>query len=365
MKLTASMLSAISKKCAPVVAKKPIKPILGGVHLRSYLGKIYAEVTNMSDSMRLVFDTVDDYVEAEDIVVQFSDIQALAKLKVDVEFTIEGNSLHVSHKHGDYVLFTAAPEDFPDVPGFEDGMVLNHGIDIREILREVTFSMSKDAFMGNLHGVFFEREGDVLSVVTADGFRLTKCDVPLLQDATFKGGVFLGATFIDAVSKLDVADVVINATSAAATETSAGYTATLISRLPNANFPDYKRVLPQGEPNLTIKFGTEELLQSLEAIMVVKPDNGVKLLVSNSTITFEANGSNGKAKSSCDIVEAKGKTPFMIAISPTFLHEATTRFKTLKSAPTVMSMEFTNETSPVNIQIYDWQHVIMPIRFNA
>lgn len=361
MILTASMLKAIAKKCKPVVPSKPIKPILGGVHIHT-LGsdKIIAEATDMNDSMRITFETPS--TEPCDFVVQFSDIQALARLNVDVNFELDGDALRVRHKNGNYVLFSAPPTDYPELPQFEDGMELTTGFDIQPVLSEVFFSASRDEYMRNLCGVYFERNGDILSVVTADGYRLTKLDVPLPETNKFEGVVLLGATFIDTIMKLKSQKVIIGKTSAAAGEQFGDGNASMISRLSNLNFPDYKRVLPQAQPNLQISVNPAEFIAAIESVQVVKPDGGVVLNITDESITFEAKGENGQATSTCPVTESKGKTPFRIAFSPLFLREATQRFMALKDAPATMPLALEDEKSPLSIQLHDWQHIIMPIR---
>lgn len=193
-----------------------------------------------------------------------------------------------------YVLRGVRGEDFPPLPGPQDGaprFALNVSVLI-DLICKTQFSISTDETRAHLNSALFEWEGATLRMVTTDGHRLSKMEVKLEGKQAslsmlipLKGLIELRKLCEELVSELkDKAPEVqlIEGGSSAFFQ----FPNMMFSiKLVEAKFPPYSQVIPQKTTKL-VRAPRAALSDALRAVSIASSERtgGVKVSVSKNTL---------------------------------------------------------------------------------
>ena len=178
--------------------------------------------------------------------------------------TVKGGNSEIS--------FPAIPAaDFPELPQpSTDSSLCINGPELREMIDRTLYAVSSDEQKAVHTGTKFVLENNSLSLVSVDGYRLAICTRPVIN-ADDKSFVVPGRSLAE-IAKLigdDEKEVYINTARRYAVFYLSKYT--VMTRLLEGNFLDYKRSIPDGYKT-RVRISVRELIASVERASLIISD---------------------------------------------------------------------------------------------
>jgi DNA polymerase-3 subunit beta len=291
LKIGSQELARALGRSQGIVERKSTMPILSHVLLEARNGNelhISATDLDLSVTSQHACEAGKDGAVAVSAKHLYEIVRALPEQSVTLK-RAGNNYLEVKSGPSEFRIVGLPAEDFPALPHFEKLAFVD--VDPRSLLDQIDrtfFAASNDETRYNLNGVFFEPQGPVLRLVATDGHRLAVSERPLAGDFGLKKGVILPKKGLNELRKLlsEAADSGEEKPVAQLgfAENSAVFRrpgVTLVMRLIEGLFPDYKQVIPkQGEKIL--KVGRLRFLETLRRVSQIASDksHAVKLELS-------------------------------------------------------------------------------------
>ena len=224
-------------------------------------------------SARTLFDIVKNLPEGE------------VKLAVDKNHAVQLRSGKIKFR-----IPGMPGEDFPPLPSPGEAAFADLDATVLGQLIGLTqYSMSSDDTRPHLAGTLFESDGKVVRMVTTDGHRLSKAEVPSPGLTTFtmlvpQKGVLELKRLIEDVrndkTRPPEERVTVSVTSVGGNAFFRGHEVQLSVKLADEQFPPYAKVIPQSHTRRVIA-ARELLVDSLKRISLVASDKsgGVRLIL--------------------------------------------------------------------------------------
>jgi DNA polymerase-3 subunit beta len=262
---------------------------------------------------------------------KFYDIaKVLPKGDVTVATTKEGTSVKISGKSGNFRLAGLPAAEFPEMPDRPSSAIVSvDGELFRKMADRVSPFASSDETRYNLAGVLLEpHEADgksMLRMVATDGHRLALSDgeVPGIAGLFAAKKALVPRKGLVEIRKLAEGGPGSLDISASEKFLFVGKGDTEIwVRLLDADFPDYRQVIPKGNP-LVAKVPREAFLVSLKRVAVMAPEkvHSVKLSFDAGRLDVSTTSPDlGEASDSLEI-EYAGE-PIKIGFNGKYLQEA-------------------------------------------
>ncbi len=343
------------------VAKKSVKPVLAGF-LFEVSDELNVYATDMETGVKAR--VVANEIEGEGrFVVDASTILEIVKnLPSDiVTMELEEDSLKITSGRTRFTLSTMDPSEFPEFVSAETDTFIEIDTSIlEEMVDKVMFAAATDEFMRNLYGVFWELSEGNLRLVASDGFRLALMDQPayIKMELSF---------LISLPSMKELKNVLSNTSESSLRLKFDGKRLSVIAgdvevtmRVVDADFPDYRRVLPQ-DYSTKVVVSRDEMLESLKRISVIskKGSEAVKFTIEDGVFEMSSRSPDlGEVIEEVDAdVEGEG---IVIAFNPKFLQESLRKIDTPE-----VEMLFDGQTKPLKmkpLEREDYFYIIMPIR---
>jgi len=184
-----------------------------------------------------------------------------------LQIEIAGSQAKVTAGGSQFLLNTAEPEYFPELPE-PDGQTLEiSGSLLREGVRRVVACASSDQTRGVLCGVRLELEGGVLELAATDGYTLarTRVDLPVAE----KASLTVPTEGMQELVRLPAETVKLTFSQSYLLAEVPGYR--LATRLLDGNYPTYRRLLPgpDFQPKTTVRMARKDLLAALSRVELV------------------------------------------------------------------------------------------------
>jgi DNA polymerase-3 subunit beta len=279
----------------------------------------------------------------------------------------ENQWMEISSGKSIFKMMGLSAETFPSIPTYEEEGFFSAEVGVlKEMIEKTIFAVSSDESRYNLTGVFFCKGGDEeekdLRMVATDGYRLSMIDRPLkIEGKGLESGILLPKKGLMELSRLldeggeTVWLKLVNNNFIVKREG-----VVLIMRLLDAEFPDYRQVIPQkSKRHLAMK--RSQLLESLRRVSILSSEKtkGVKFHFSQDILELSTNNPElGEAKEEF-AVDYKGED-LTVGFNSRFVLEV---LSILKSDEVIFEME--DAKSPAIIRpAGDEKHtcVIMPMR---
>lgn len=211
-----------------------------------------------------------------------------------IQFALGDNQkVNVSSGRSRFSLASLPANEFPNV---EEGDVkaefsILEG-QLKRLIDRTAFAMAQQDVRYYLNGMLWELNPQQLRVVSTDGHRLALCDLQSdtinVTDSTQiivprKGIIELARSL---VNDEEAVQIVFGQNHLRATTAEF----TFITKLIDGKFPDYQRVLPRGGNKIVLgsRLGLREAF-SRAAILSNEKYRGVRLILSDNTLTIQAN----------------------------------------------------------------------------
>ena len=287
----------------------------------------------------------------------------------DDEVTVSvDESFRVSIRGGisSFTITAMTAEDYPELPDVES----EKGIpvpqrELREMISGTIFSASENMARPIHTGCLFEIADESVTVVAVDGYRLALRryipEQPLERTVKFVAP----AAALKEVEKIldDTDDPAVIYLGTKHILFMIG-DATLVCRILEGEFLDWRRVLPQNNP-IKVAANVREVTDSIERVSLViseKIKSPVRCTFGNNTADFRTVSTIGEAHDMCTIA-GDGKD-LEIGFNSRYLLDA------LRAVPTPeVSMELINGLSPIVLNPCDgsgkFSYMVLPVRLKA
>ena len=296
-----------------VVERRNTIPILSNVHLGTRNNEL--KLTSTDLDMEIV-ETVPARAKGEGATTvpahMFHDIVRKLPEGSDIEIARDGDQgrLTISCGQARFSLQTLTADDFPSLSVDDLGHAFTMpAADLKRLIEKTRFAISTEETRYYLNGIYLHaaesRGKPVLRAVATDGHRLAQVELPLPAGAKDMPGVIVPRKTVAELAKLAEngdGDVRIELSPSKIRVTTARVV--LTSKLIDGTFPDYERVIPQGNDK-TMEVDNNAFAEAVDRVstLSIKPpvprivvstlssDKGraVKLSITDGRLTLSVN----------------------------------------------------------------------------
>lgn len=252
-------------------------------------------------------------------------------------------------------------DDYPMSSRSLDPSLLDYAVKIDtrilyKLINKVDFCADKDVKRGNLNGVYFEKRKDeetkkvFLESVATNAHSLAYCKTEVEDNGNFFEGIVPLKTILEIKKLLGVAKSGAKNTCELSIirgriVLKIGRALCYESKLIDAKFPNYKRIIPTNH-NKKMKISTTKFLKELEVMDALSDINGITLKTAPTAIQLYTNGKKKNITNTDCIFE--GAETFDYRINPTNLFQVIKNMK--EDDPDEIQITFFNSKSPMWIK---------------
>ncbi|MCL2017850.1 MAG: DNA polymerase III subunit beta [Alphaproteobacteria bacterium] len=245
----------------------------------------------------------------------------------EIKFKMSGDQLVISANRAVFKLPTLPAENFPMMAGahLTTKFTMTTG-DLGHLVNQTKFAIPTDDVRYHLGGIYFHitEEGSkkMLTAVATDSQRMALCAMPAPEGSAEMPAVILPRRVIGELSKL-LEDATVDDVTVELSDTKARFTvgaATLTSKLVDAQYPNYRVVIPKGNDKIAT-LNRKQFISSVDLVSVASADKtkSVQLAFSMNKLVATASSPDfGAATQELDI-EYNGDETFNIAFNVKFL----------------------------------------------
>jgi DNA polymerase-3 subunit beta len=318
-----------------VVERRNTIPILSNVMVRAKDGVMTMITTDMDLE-------ISESVEAKVATVGATTVPAntlydiARKLQddasVEMEVNAEGTQMVVKAGRSKFKLACLPTADFPEIGAGELPTTITiPSADMRALIDRTKFAMSTEETRYYLNGIYVhatENEGvKVLRAVATDGHRLARFEMPLPDGAEGMAGIIIPRKAIGELRKLidDAADTIQIQLSLTKIRFTFDHVV-LTSKLIDGTFPDYQRVIPQGNDKI-VEIDPKIFTRAIDRVSTISDgkSRAVKISLSGKTMTISA--SSPEAGSATEELEINGDTDMEIGFNAKYLLDITSQIE--------------------------------------
>jgi DNA polymerase III subunit beta len=287
--------------------------------------------------------------------------------ETDVRIEQDKSGVKVAADRFDSRMQTMPAEDFPTLPksSGDSTLTLPSGL-LAQMIARTQFATTSDDTRYFLNGVLLVAAADHFALVATDGHRLSLVQAPREgQGPAEEVRVILPKKTVAELGRLLLevdGDIQYERQ-----ENHLFFTVgdrVLISRMIEAQFPAYERVVPKGNDKL-VEFERERLANALKRVALLSPERSraVKFAIEEGKVEVSSSSPEfGEAKETIAVDEYKGN-PLSIGFNGQYVLQFLDVVGTDKVA-----LELKDEVSqavmkPVGQDGFDYTYVLMPMRF--
>ncbi len=356
-----AFLEAVTK-LSRIVTNKTAYPVLEGIYLAAKQGKLTLISYNLEMSLKKEI-----YARTE----EDGEIVLSARLLGDILRRLNGPTVsvkvdenkncNISAANAVFDILTMDARDFPEVPSFSTGKVLNlKGKELIEMTNKTSFAVAPvEGTRPILMGVKVSVKDGVLKFVAIDGFRLAikKIKIENTEDMEF---VISGKNLMEIIRLItnEEENVPIVVGNKMISFNSDGYS--LICRLMEGEFVNYKKTIPESyKQKIVVK--VNDILKIFDRISLLINDSfstPVRCLIGEEQITFNCSTSVGRVTETYES-DLEGE-PFEIGLSSRYLTEA---LKAVDDDMVQIKFDFSKQGVVIEpLQSDDYMYMVMPMR---
>ena len=345
------------------VAQKSSLSVIEGILCKAGMG---LSLTGYNMETAITYDIEADVADPGQCILPaklFGDI--VRRLPEGPVTVVVSDDYKVSIRAG-YASFTISAEsaeDYPELPDVNSGRPIRIPQNkLKELISGTIFAVSENQGRPIHTGVKFEVTDTSITAIAVDGFRLARRTYHPEEGTARELSFVVPAAGLKEVEKI-VADV----------EDMASFTlgtkhilfqigkATLVCRLLEGDFLDWRKVVPTGCP-IKLVANVGELSSSVERVGLIvseKYKSPVRCVFSHNELLMRTNTTIGAAEDKCSLA-GDGKE-LEIGFNVRYLADA------LKVVPSEeVTLELTNGLSPIVLtpvdDKYDFAYMVLPVR---
>lgn len=295
--------------------------------------------------------------------------RALPDKPVDV--TLDGTKVVVTCGASRFTLLTMPVEDYPNLPAMPPTTGTVDGDDLTHAVAQVSVAASRDDTLPLLTGVRVEIEGEKVTLLATDRYRLA------LRELTWKPAspdvstvaLVRARTLTDAAKSLGGAGSVTVALSTGAGVDLIGFEAAgrqTTSLLVDGDYPAVRRLFPDETPIHAV-VATHALAEAAKRVALVAERNTpIRLSFTEGQVVLDA-GQGDDAQASEALEATLVGEDISVAFNPQFLLDGLgaldTSFVRMSFTHPNKPVEFTGQDSVDGEDKQDYKYLLVPIRF--
>lgn len=351
---------------------RPPVPVLAGVRLEAdTTGTVQLSSFDYEVSARSQIPA--DVSEAGSVLVSGRLLAEISRALPDkpVNVVLEGTKVIVTCGASRFTLLTMPVEDYPNLPvmppttGTVDGDELTHAV------AQVSVAASRDDTLPLLTGVRVEIEGEKVTLLATDRYRLALRELTWKPSSPDISTVALvrARTLLDAAKSLGSAGSVTVALATGTGVDMIGFEAAgrqTTSLLVDGDYPAVRRLFPDETPIHAV-VGTHALADAAKRVSLVAERNTpIRLSFSEGQVVLDA-GQGDDAQASEAIESTLVGDDISVAFNPQFLLDGlgalSTPFVRLSFTHPNKPVEFTGQQTADGEDNQEYRYLLVPIRF--
>tara|TARA_B100000945_G_scaffold315244_1_gene314133 strand:+ start:56 stop:1171 length:1116 start_codon:yes stop_codon:yes gene_type:complete len=284
-----------------IIEKKNTLPILSNVLLEAKKGKLSIVATDLDlifyDEINEIKITTEGKTTTSAAVLY--DILRKISGNSEINFDLKSeNKLSLNADNSDFNLLCLPTDNFPNFSdNFEDNEISFNRSNFLSLLNKTKISISNDDTRHYLNGIYLHltksNNKTFLTGVATDSHRLSSSSVEIDDNLKFNSLILPKKTVFQLCNLLeDTNEKVFIHTSENKIQFKIGKVK-LTSKVIDGKFPDYRKVVPQGNDR-TLTVTSKEFIEAIERVTTVSLDRkeGVKLVLNKDKIKLSVNSTN-------------------------------------------------------------------------
>ncbi|HTU98908.1 MAG TPA: DNA polymerase III subunit beta [Luteitalea sp.] len=346
-----------------IVERKNTMPVLANVLLRADGDKVELVATDLDVGLRSSC-VAQSLAKPGTLTLPAKKLFEIVKALPETDIRIEQNrsGVTVAAERFESHLSTLPADDFPQLPGNGDTVATLPREPIRQMVSKTMFAITGEDTRYYLNGALFVLKPDSMSLVATDGHRLALVTVQAETGAA-EGKALLPKKTMQELSRLlgdGDSDVVYERAENHLFFTVG--TRRLFSRMIDAQFPAFERVIPKNNDKL-IEFERDRLTSAIRRVALLSNERSraVRFLISAGKVEVTSQSPDlGEAKE--ELLVAYDGPDVQICFNAQYVTDFLAAVETEQ-----VSLSFRDEMSqavmkPVGADGYDYTYVIMPMR---
>lgn len=273
-----------------IAERRATMPILSHVFIEAKNNKIKITSTDLETTLSTWTDAT---VEVESNIAVparklFEIIKELPDGEVDVQ-EIKNSWIEITTPSATFKIAGLPGEDFPIVPEVSsNGLFSIDSSLLEDMISKTIYCVSPDELRRNLAGIYFEKTPeDKLRLIATDGHRLSFVEKSFEEKIELKNNVLVPKKAVSELRKLLRHDEKIQIGCGKNFFISMSDDVVLFSRLIDADFPDYKQVVPESTSD-TLNIDKDQFLSALKRVCIFSSERtrSVKLNLSKDLLTL-------------------------------------------------------------------------------
>lgn len=350
------------------LSPRPPVPVLSGLLLKAEAGTLSLASFDYEISARLQIPA--DITEEGTILVSgrlLADIcRSLPAAPVDIE--TDGTKVTLTCRSSRFHLATMPVNDYPELPALPDISGTVDGEAFAQAVSQVIIASSKDDTLPVLTGVKMEIEGDLITLLATDRYRLALREVRWNPSTpNISAGALIKAKTLSEVAKTLGSSGNINIALSGNSELigfeSGGRRTT--SLLVDGEYPKIRSLFPDTTP-IYATVETHALAEAVRRVSLVAERNTpVRLIFTDGQLTLDA-GTGEDAQASENLEATLVGEEITVAFNPHYLSEGLSAFDSK-----YVRFSFTSAPKPAMINAQDdidgdrrdeYRYLVMPVR---
>ena len=284
-------------------------------------------------------------------------VRELSKGALSFTWNADNRESLIEAGRGRFKLQGQSPEDFPEVPEVDDSQSVSvpSGA-LREMIRRTHFAAAKERMRFALNGVLVKVEADEIELVATDGRRLARDAGACVNTAGAKIHAIVPTKGLQQLDRsIEPADEHVRIAVGNNHFCARTQRVTLVSRLVEGSFPNYRDVIPQNCKHKAVIVRDALVAALRRAALVTSRDaQSVRLQFHPEGLTVSSRSPEGSAEETlaCDFADQGD----VLGYNPEFLLDALAVLKS-ESVP----FEWDSKTSPGKLTEGGYTYVVMPV----
>lgn len=351
------------------LSPRPPVPVLSGLLIKAAAGEVSIASFDYETSAKL--NIAADIAEEGEALVSGRLLADICRSlpKSDVLFELREGKVHLSCGSSNFNLSSMPVTDYPELPALPAVSGTVEGSEFAKAVTQVSVAASKDDTLPILTGVRMEIEGDQITLLATDRYRLAMRELTWNPaDASISTAALVKAKTLSEVAKTlggagELSIALSDAHELIGFESDSRRTTSL---LVDGEYPKIRSLFPEVTPVHAI-VRTSDLMEAVRRVSLVAERNTpVRLAFSQGQVTLDAG--TGEDAQATEVLQAHlHGDDITVAFNPSYLSEGLHTF----AANKFVRFSFTDPRKPVVLSEQDdWQaedeknyrYLLMPIR---
>lgn len=351
------------------LSPRPPVPVLSGLLIKAAAGEVSIASFDYETSAKL--NIAADIAEEGEALVSGRLLADICRSlpKSDVTFELREGKVHLSCGSSNFNLSSMPVADYPELPALPAVSGTVEGSEFAKAVTQVSVAASKDDTLPILTGVRVEIEGDQITLLATDRYRLAMRELTWNPaDASISTAALVKAKTLSEVAKTlggagELSIALSDAHELIGFESDSRRTTSL---LVDGEYPKIRSLFPEVTPVHAI-VRTSDLMEAVRRVSLVAERNTpVRLAFSQGQVTLDAG--TGEDAQATEVLQAHlHGDDITVAFNPSYLSEGLHTF----AANKFVRFSFTDPRKPVVLsEQEDWQaedeknyrYLLMPIR---